>query len=116
MKKKFEKFVNELDKIRTEAFECIETLINELGTNNKVILPEEIDEYLCPEISYMGGNHPEHASNVFERIESISLVDDDVVIHFSEGFIQDLYENNLDDILFVMQILLTIKELQTAKE
>ena len=116
MEKKFEKFVNELDNIRTETFECIETLINELGTNNEVIIPEEIDEYLCPEISYMGGNHPEYASNVFERIDSISLVDDDVVIHFSEGYTQDLYENNLDDVLFVMQILLTIKKIQTTKE
>lgn len=111
MEKKFNEFLSALNDIRTEVVDCIETLVKELGVNNKVVMPEDIDEYVYPEISYMGGNHPEYASNVFERIDSITLENEsDIIIKFSNGCTQDLCENNLDDVLFVMQILLTIKK------
>ena len=72
----------------------------------KEIIVEIDEEGLYPTISYNGGNHPEYASNVFSRVESIRydekvkdvlIVTEDGTQYFSECSIDDVF--NVADII-----------------
>ena len=110
----FDNFCKTLGNVRKETLNEITTLLTEMG--GYVEIPEDIDDYeCCNEICYMGGRHPECASNVFESYCSVRLKHnklfnrEDIVIEFYEGDEQVLTDNGIDDILSVLEVLLTIK-------
>jgi hypothetical protein len=110
----FAEFCKTLGDVQQKVLNEITTLLTEMGGN--VEIPDDIDEYdCCNEICYMGGRHPEYASNVFERYSSVHLNHnklfnrEDIIIKFNYGEEQLLVDNGIDDIISVLEVLLTIK-------
>ncbi len=112
MRKITETLRNEYLNLRNRVFNEIKNLLVEL--NNEVEIPYDISEkcYIC--IAYNGGNHPEYNSNVFSEVEVIVLnKDNDVEVYFTDGAMQELSENSIDDYFTILDLLITIKEEKT---
>ena len=106
----YDKFCNQLISIRENVFESLKDLVKSM--NGKVTIPNCIDDYVYNAIAYNGGNHPEYASDCFARFEIVEYdaVEDSIFVTFEDGGVQELSENSIDDVLIVMDVVLTIIE------
>ena len=110
MRKFLDNAIDTLNSIKHGTLENIKKLLIE--NDYEVELPLGLDDYCNTEIAYNGGRHPEYASNCFAKIEKIEYDhnSEEILIHFNDGAIQDLTENSVDDVLSVLEMLLTYKE------
>lgn len=103
-----DKWCNQLIDIRIDAMNSLVELVKEMG--GKVEIPYEVTDYCSISIVYNGGKHPEYASG-FEDVESVVYNEKSncIDVYFSNGGMQDLNENSLDDILCVIEMVLCVK-------
>jgi hypothetical protein len=92
-----------------DAMNSLEELVKEMGGNVKI--PYEVTDYCSRSIVYNGGNHPEYASG-FDDVELVVYNEKckNIDVHFSDGGVQDLNENSLDDIFCVIEMVLCVKD------
>ena len=95
--------------LREKVFNEIKRALIDLGSN--VTIPYNISDICCTCIAYNGGNHPEYDSDVFSEVEKITLTKaNDIEIHFSNGGVQELTENSIDDYFTILDLLVVIKK------
>lgn len=109
-RKEYDKFCSSILDIREQVFKSLKELIHSLG--NHIVVPSNIDKYVYNAIAYNGGNHPEYATDCFARFDTIwyDANDDGIFVNFECGGCQELSENSIDDVLVVMNVVLTIIE------
>ena len=78
---------------------------SEVKEKGEYIIPID-DEMISPCIHYSGGNHPEYASNVFSRVETIQWDNrtDDVIIHTEDG-VEYLSDCDISDVMCIAETL-----------
>lgn len=103
-----DKWCKQLIDIRVDAMNSLEELIKEMG--GKVEIPYKVNDYCSTSIVYNGGNHPEYASG-FDDVKSVVYNEKgkNINVYFSNGGVQDLNENSLDDVLCVIEMMLCVK-------
>lgn len=109
-RKEYDKFCSAILNIREQVFKSLKELIHSLG--NHIVVPSNIDKYVYNAIAYNGGNHPEYATDCYARFDTIwyDANDDSIFVNFECGGCQELSENSIDDVLIVMDVVLTIIE------
>ena len=109
-REKYDNFCSQLISIRDNAFNSLKELVISMG--GKVTIPNCITDYVYNAIAYNGGNHPEYASDCFARFEVVEYdkSNDTISVIFEDDYQQDLSENSIDDVLVVMDALLSIRD------
>ena len=111
MDKLTEKIVNNAWDTITGIIDNLRTMIrSEVKEKGEYIIPTN-DEMISPCIHYNGGNHPEYASNVFSRVESIKWDSNvnDVIIHTEDG-VEYLTDCDVSDVMCLAETLAYFNE------
>ena len=79
--------------LRKECSKHLRKVLKTQPAKRVLIDEEEIDNYELDvlTIAYDGGNHPEYDSNLFSRVESVELVDNEIYIHTEDGVMSEHY-------------------------
>lgn len=90
-RKEYDKFCSAILDIREQVFKSLKELIHSLG--NHIVVPSNIDDCYA----------------IFDTIW-YDANDDSIFVKLKCGGCQDLSENSIDDVLIVMDVVLTINE------